>query len=119
MSKASGVADKPYQLCHHKDLVWSFIQDVSSVFHKAPYYQQWSKLDRILAMASYKSPCSVDQKTEVSHCVRRAMIITTLVIISASVFEHLLDILSGNLIPIEALILQMKKSHIGSEITPA
>lgn len=78
MSKASGVADKPYQLCHHKDLVWSFIQDVSSVFHKAPYYQQWSKLDRILAMASYKSPCSVDQKTEVSHCVKRAIIITTL-----------------------------------------
>lgn len=78
--------------------MWSFIQDVSNVFHRAPYYQEWSKLEGILAMASLKSPRSVDQKTEVSHRVRTT-IITTIVIISASIFEHLLDILSGKLNP--------------------
>lgn len=61
-----------------------------------------------MARASHKSPQPEDPKTEASHGVTIVTIITTMVIISASIFEHPLDI------PFERLNLH-KSSHFADE----
>lgn len=70
-----------------------------------------------MARASLKSPQPEDPKTEASHGVIIVTIITTMVIISASIFEQPLDI------PFERLnrhksshFADEEETHIGSDV---